>query len=149
MTLAAFKVFLKRMDKKERLVQDITFQVGNLDMPPYQALRQVGVPDSKIMCTQRRLGHGTGGKIDHQKTPEDRYDQLYQVLQAPDRIYENTKPNNEVLGREFHFAGKKGKDGKIINVVLRFLQGMALQLVTMGLIGDQHEQQGTRHTKVW
>jgi hypothetical protein len=48
-------------------------------------------------------------------------------------------PDNPLHGREFHFVGKKGKDGKILNVVLRFLKRTALQIITMGAIEDHHE----------
>jgi uncharacterized protein with gpF-like domain len=53
MTLGEFKVFLKRIDKRELFGQDSNVQVGNLDMPNYQAMQQEGVEDSKIMCTLR------------------------------------------------------------------------------------------------
>jgi hypothetical protein len=147
MTLGEFKVFLKRIEKKETLIQDINFQVGNLDMPQYLAMQKEGILDSKIMSTLRRLGHGSGNKNKDQKIAEELYDELYQVLQSPERIYENTKPENPVHGREFHFTGKKGKNGKIINVVLRFLQGLALQITTMGHIGDDHANK--QYKKVW
>jgi hypothetical protein len=148
MTLGEFKVFIKRIDKREVFGQDINFQVGNLDTLNYQAMRREGVPDSKIMCTLRQLGHGIGNKISDQKIKENQYDELYQVLQSPEHIYENMKPDNPLHGREFHFIGKKGKDGKIINVVLRFLKGTALQIITMGTIKDHHEQSGSPYKKI-
>jgi hypothetical protein len=111
-TSGEFIVFLKCMDKNETLIQDIPFQVGSLALPQYRAMRNEGVPDSKIMAIQRQLGHGTGGKNALQKIPEDRYEELYQVLQSPEHIYENTKPASPLSGREFHFTGKRDKEGE-------------------------------------
>ena len=45
--------------------------------------------------------------------------------------------------------GSGGKDGKILNVVLRFLKGTALQIERMGLIGDDHETKGGSYKKIW
>ena len=148
LTQGEFKTFLNRMDKKEMYVQDINFQVGNLDIPQYQAMQNEGLLDSKIMCTQRQLGHGSGGKNQKQKIPEGYYSELYQVLQSPEHIYEDTKPDNTIHGREFHFCGNKGKDGKIINVVLRQLTGCALQLITMGRIEYDHTT-NKKYKKIW
>ena len=102
-TRGEFKVFLKRVDTRETRIQDINAQVGNLDLQRYQAPRNEGVQDSKIMGIPR---HITGNE--DQSIPEDRYDELYQVLQEPEHIYENMKSERPLRGREFHVTGKRG-----------------------------------------
>jgi hypothetical protein len=89
------------MDKHEQLIQDINFQAGNLEKQQFQAMVKAVVGDSKIMCIQRQLGHGSGGKNAKQKVPEDLYDELYQTLQAPEQIFENTQQEFPKHCREF------------------------------------------------
>jgi hypothetical protein len=82
-----------------------------------------------------------------QKVPEELYEALYQTIQEPEAIYENTAPDNPRHGREFHFT-KKTKGGKILNVVLRLKDlTTALRLITIGWIPDMHRNK--RFKKIW
>jgi hypothetical protein len=147
MTQGEFTTLLRRMDKRETKIQAINYQIGNLAEPQHQALMNVGVMDSKIMAMANQLGHGSGNKNAEQKVPAELYGALYQSIQEPEAIYENTAPDNPRHGREFHFT-KKTKDGKILNVVLRLKDiTTALQLITMGWIPDMHKSGGFK--KIW
>jgi hypothetical protein len=148
MTQGEFTTLLRRMDKQEIKIQDINYQVGSLAEPQYQALMNAGVMDSKIMAIPRQLGHGSGGKNAGQKVPVELYTELYQTIQEPEAIYENTAPNNPRHGREFHFSKKvKNQNGKILNIVLRKIADFALQIITMGLVGDDHANKN--YKKIW
>jgi hypothetical protein len=147
MTQGEFTTLLRRMDKQETKIQAINYQVGNIAEPQHQALMNVGVMDSKVMAMASQLGHGSGGKNTRQKVPAELYDDLYQTIQQPESIYENTALNNSALGREFHFT-KKTKGGKILNVVLRLKDiTTALRLITMGWMPDMHGSGG--YKKIW
>jgi SPP1 gp7 family putative phage head morphogenesis protein len=130
-----FDTLIRRMNQKDYTPQNITYQVGNLDRQRHEAMIKAGVDDSKIMAVDRDLYHGTADKNAGQKIPADRFGSVYQILQTPERIYEETGTKK---GRTFHFV-KDTKDGKIIKVVLR--QGMpttALRIITMGWVEDQY-----------
>jgi hypothetical protein len=79
----------------------------------------------------KRSPHGTAHKNGGQKIPREYFDDLYELLQNPQMIYEKRKPDNPKLGREFYFVKDAG-DGQKIKVVLRKLENMAWQIVTMG-----------------
>jgi hypothetical protein len=147
MTGGEFKVLLGRMDKKDYVPQDISYQVGNLDAGRFDAMYKRRVGDSKIMGTDRDLFHGTADKTASQKVPQSRFEELYTTLQTPEHIYENRQPKRRQLGREFHFVKSTG-DGKVIKVVLRQkLPTTALRIVTLGWVGDQY--QGDQFEKIW
>jgi hypothetical protein len=146
MTEGEFKTALKRMNERDYTPINVLYQAGNLDEGRFNAMARAGVSDSKIMTLDAGLYHGTADKNAKQKIPERLFDALYQTLQTPERIYENTKPDFPNLGREYHFV-KDTKDGKILNVVLRSLTGMALRIITMGHIDDHHGK--GIYKKIW
>jgi hypothetical protein len=143
-----FDTLLKRMNKKDYTPQGINYQVGNLDRQRHDAMMKAGVDDSKIMATDRDLYHGTADKNATQKVPGDQLKSVYQTLQAPERIFENTAPKSRRFGREFHFV-KDTKDGKVIKVVLRqSTPATALRIITMGWIEDQYGN-NPAFKKIW
>jgi uncharacterized protein with gpF-like domain len=120
-----------RFEKKRA----VNYQVGNLDKARQTAM---DADDSKIMASEERIYHGLVAKAENQKIKEGRMADVYKAISEPEEIYENTAPNHKEFGREFHFV-KKLKDGKIINIVLRKLNGTALKIITMGEIDDHHK----------
>ena len=146
LTQGEFKTLLDRMNEKDYVPQGILYQVGNLDTDRFAAMEKVGVGDSRVMALDADLYHGTADKVSDQKIPKDRFEELYETLQSPERIYENTEPKYPRLGKEFHFV-KDTKDGKSITVVLRRMPGAALKIRTMGWIEDQHS--GGAYEKIW
>jgi SPP1 gp7 family putative phage head morphogenesis protein len=147
MTSGEFDTLARRMNRKDYTPQGINYQVGNLDRPRHEAMMKAGVDDSKIMATDRELYHSTADKNAAQKVPGDQLKSVYQTLQVPERIFENTAPKSERFGREFHFV-KDTRDGKVIKVVLRRKSpGTALQLTTMGYVEDQYGNPDFK--KIW
>jgi hypothetical protein len=87
-----------------------------------------------------------GGVSTAQKIPADQLAGVYQILQTPERIFENTTPKSKRFGREFHFV--KDAKGKVIKVVLRQrMPGTALRIVTMGYVEDQYGNPAFK--KIW
>ncbi|MDR1175338.1 MAG: phage head morphogenesis protein [Treponema sp.] len=121
----------------------ILYLAGNLDEARQKAMN---INDSKIMINGYRIFHGFSDKNAGQKLSEEHFEELYDLIQNPDEIYENLRPNQPQFGREFHFA-KKIKGGKILNVVLRKLERFALQIITFGRIGDDHGNKN--YKKIW
>jgi hypothetical protein len=147
MTGGEFKVLIGRMDKKDYVPQGIMYQVGNLNAPRHEAMMKAGVDDSRIMAADKALYHGTADKNTGQKVPASRFDELYQAMQMPERIYENALPRSKRFGREFHFVKSTG-DGKVLKVVLRQrMPAIALRVITVGWVEDQYGQGGFK--KIW
>ena len=149
LTAGEFDTLIRRMNKKNYTKQKkrILYQVGNLDRQRHEAMIRAGVTDSKIMVTDHDLHHGTADKTAGQRIPDRLFGRIYQLMQKPERIYENTTPSSRRQGREFHFVESTG-DGKALKIVLRQkLPTTALQVVTMGLIPDQYE--GAQYEKIW
>jgi hypothetical protein len=146
MTGGEFDTLIRRMNQKDYTPQNITYQVGNLDRGRHEAMMKAGVDDSKIMAMDRDLYHGTADKNASQKIPPDQLKNVYQILQTPERIYENAEPRSKRFGREFHFV-KDTQDGKVIKVVARHINGTALRLITIGWVEDQYTQGGFK--KIW
>jgi len=115
----------------------ILYLLGNLDE---EARKKMGINDTKIMINGYRIYHGFVKKNKDQAIPDELYQSLYDTIQNPVEIYEKQKPDHPEYGREFHFS-KKLNDGKILNVVLRKLNNTALQIITVGRIGDDHGQE--------
>jgi hypothetical protein len=147
LTQGEFSTLLDRMNEKDYVPQQINYQVGNLESERYQAMRKAGVEDSKIMSTDDALYHGTGDKTESQKILKEQFEDLYQTLQSPEKIYENNTPKHPVHGREFHFVKDTG-DGKVIKAVLRQkTETTALQLTTLGWVNDSYD--GGQYEKIW
>ncbi|GHV90839.1 phage morphogenesis protein [Spirochaetia bacterium] len=147
MTGGEFKVLVNRMEEKDYTPQNIIYQVGNLNAPRHEAMMKAGVDDSKIMATDLALYHGTADKNIGQKVPASRFDELYQTMQMPERIYENAQPRSSRFGREFHFV-KSTQDGKVLKVVLRQkMPTTALRVITVGWVEDQYGQGSFK--KIW
>jgi SPP1 gp7 family putative phage head morphogenesis protein len=121
----------------------ILYLVGNLDAERQAAMQ---INDPKIMVNGYRLYHGFGEKNIDQKVPDELFGDLYEAIQSPEEIYENTAPNQPQWGREFHFV-KKLSGKKILNIVVRKLNGFAPQVITFGRIGDSHGL--SRYKKLW
>jgi hypothetical protein len=147
LTQAEFNALVKRMDKKDYTPQNILYQVGNLDGARFEVMRIAGVADSKIMSRDDDLHHGTADKNAAQKIPERLFNALYETLQTPEAIYENTSPDYPNAGREFHFV-KDTKDGKVLKVVLKQLQkAFSLRIKTMGWVINQNP--GELFVRIW
>jgi hypothetical protein len=147
MTAGEFKTLTGRMNKKDYVPQDILYQVGNLDRQRHEAMIRAGVDDSKIMTTDRDLYHSTGDKNAIQKIPEDHLKSVYQVLQTPERIFEETNLDHPKQGRVFHFV-EDTKDGKVLKIVLRQrMSATALRIVTMGWVEDHYND--AKYKKIW
>jgi hypothetical protein len=121
----------------------VLYLIGNLDTARQKAMN---INDSKIMINGYRVLHGFHEKIADQRLSEEDFQGLYNLIQKPNEIYENLRPNQPQFGREFHFA-KKIKGGKILNVVLRKPGSFALQIITFGKIGDDHGNKN--YKKLW
>jgi hypothetical protein len=146
MTGGEFNTLIKRMDQKDYTPQGVMYQVGNLDRRRHEAVMKAGVDDSRIMAADRDLYHSAGDKNAAQKIPAGRLADVYQILQTPERIFENTAPKSRRFGREFHFVKNAG--GKVIKVVLRQrLPGTSLRIATMGYVEDQYGNPAFK--KIW
>jgi hypothetical protein len=142
-----FDTLLRRMNQKDYTPQGINYQVGNLDRQRHEAMMKAGVEDSKIMATDRDLYHGTGDKNAAQKIPDDQLKSVYQTLQTPERIFEETRPAHPKQGRVFHFV-KDTKDGRVIKVVLRqSTPSTALRIITTGWVEDHYNDSDFK--KIW
>jgi hypothetical protein len=147
MTSGEFNTLLRRMDQEDYSQQDIMYQVGNLDRRRHEAMTDIGINDSKIMATDRDLFHGTVAKNVRQKIPADQLGGIYQMLQTPERIFEETVVQRRNQGRMFHFV-KSIRDGKVIKIVLRQrIPGTSLRIVTMGWVEDEYGKSAFK--RIW
>jgi SPP1 gp7 family putative phage head morphogenesis protein len=119
----------------------ILYLIGNLDA---ETQKIMGINDSKIMINGHRIYHGFFEKKEKQAVPEKYYQDLYDTMQNPSEIYErkDVKEALKQYGREFHFS-KKVEDwpGKILNIILRKPDNLAMQIITIGFMGDDHGQE--------
>jgi hypothetical protein len=147
LTSGEFDILIRRMNEKDYNPQGINYQVGNLDRQRYEAMIKNRVDDSKIMSGDWELYHSTADKNARQRIPVNMLGRVYQLIQTPERIYENTVPRRERLGREFHFV-QDTHDGKVMRIVLRQkLPTTSLQIVTMGWVPNQYD--GGQYEKIW
>lgn len=150
LTQGEFKTLLDRMSDKDYAPDKkspILYQVGNLNAEHFAAMEKAGVGDSKVMATDHALYHGTGDKNADQKIPKDRIEELYELLQSPERIYENNNQKHPRFGREFHFVRGTG-DGKVIKAVMRKSSKVSsLQVTTLGMVDDNYS--GGQFEKIW
>jgi SPP1 gp7 family putative phage head morphogenesis protein len=142
-----FDTLIKRVNQKDYTPLNINYQVGNLDRKRHEAMMDAGIDDSKIMATDRDLYHSTADKNAAQKIPSDHLKNVYQIFQAPERIFEETAMKRPNQGRMFHFV-KDTHDGKVVKVVLRQrTPGTALRIVTMGWVEDEYGK--SIYKKIW
>jgi hypothetical protein len=110
----------------------------------------MGIDDSKIMITGYRIYHSFMEKNTRQAIPESLFTDLYNLIQKPEEIYLNTKPEHPEYGSEYHFSKvyKENNVRKILNVVLRKVNGCALRITTIGFTGDGHRDK-TKYRRLW
>jgi hypothetical protein len=148
LTGGEFKTLVRRTSAKDYQYANVNYQVGNLETERFEAMRKGGVPDSKIMCTDKQLVHGTGEKRKGQKIPERLFDELYELFQKPEAIYEESVQNKLYI--VFHFV-KDTKDGNKLKVLLHQIglgkNTTALQVRTMGY--SQYEYTDAMYEKIW
>jgi hypothetical protein len=148
LTGGEFKTLVRRTNEADYKPLNVAFQVGNLAWECFEAMRKKKVPDSKIMSTDSQLKHATSDKNEGQKVPERLFDDVYELFQKPESIYEIDLQNKPY--REFHFV-KDTKDGKKLKVVLHLRSlgktGTALQVRTIGYA--QYDYVGAQYEKVW
>jgi uncharacterized protein with gpF-like domain len=148
LTGSEFKTLAQRTNEADYKPLNVEYQVGNLEWERYEAMRKKNVPDSKIMSVDKQLWHSTGNKNAEQKIPERLFDELYELLQKPEAIYEEAVQSK--LYRVFHFV-KDTKDGKKLKVLLHQLglgeNTTALQVRTMGYA--QYDYVGAQYEKIW
>ena len=147
LTSGEFDTVIRRMNEKDYTAQGINYQVGNLDRQRHEAMIKNFVDDSKIMAQDKELYHGTADKNASQRIPSNMLGRVYQLLQTPERIYEETKLSHPRQGRVFHFV-QDTHDGKVLKVVLRQQQpGTALRVITIGWVEDHYGNQVFK--KIW
>ncbi|MDR0710560.1 MAG: hypothetical protein LBF77_10905 [Spirochaetaceae bacterium] len=147
MSLGQFELLVRRMEKKEYSTRGILYQVGNLEGERFEAMSKAGIGDSKIMVSDEQIYHGIVAKNDDQKIPERLYQDLYETVQKPERIYEETKPEHKRQGRAFHFVKDTGDGKKLKVVLLQRLKGLALKIQTIGW--STYEYTDAKYKKIW
>jgi hypothetical protein len=116
------------------------YVIGNLDEKRQNKMK---IDDSKIVITGYRIYHCFSEKDPKIEIKPEHFADFYNLIQEPDLIYENLKPDHPELGKEYHFVkrpngrNQKPKD-KIYLVVLRKQTGTSMQIITMSEAGDVH-----------
>jgi SPP1 gp7 family putative phage head morphogenesis protein len=147
LTSGEFDTLIRRINEKDYTPQGINYQVGNLDRQRHEAMINSRINDSKIMAMDSDLYHGIADKNTRQKIPQNQFKTLYQMLQTPERIFEETILDHPRQGRVFHFVHDT-HDGKVLKVVLGQQQpGVALRITTMGWVEDHYGD--ARYKKIW
>jgi hypothetical protein len=124
MTAGEFKTLLKRTNEADYKPLNVKYQVGNLEAERFEAMRKAGVQDSKIMATDHDLWHGTASKRSRQKDKqskqtvnEELFDEIYDMLQTPESIYQEVTPTKQRQENIFHFV-KDTRDGKKLKIIV-------------------------------
>jgi hypothetical protein len=100
------------------------------------------------MVTDKQIYHGIIDKANDQKIPASRYEDLYEIFQKPEEVFEETKLDHPAQGRAIHFVKNTGDGGKKIKVVLlQRLRGLALRIQTMGW--STYEYTDAKYKKIW
>jgi SPP1 gp7 family putative phage head morphogenesis protein len=116
----------------------VMYLAGTLD-PETQEL--MGIDNGNVMVCGQRIFHGFVDKNNKQRVPKEYYKEVYDLIQNPDGIYkrENVNYGLRWLGTEFHFTKRTAdKSGKILNIILRKIDNVAMQITTIALMGDDH-----------
>jgi hypothetical protein len=138
--------------KPEREAEDeenkpILYLIGSLDADRQDAME---IDDCKIMINFYRVFHAFIDKNPKQQidVTQKEFLELYNLIQKPDEIWLNTNANQKQYGTEFHFSKKHPTvANRILNVVLRKQEGCALQIITLGRVGDDHANKNFR--RLW
>jgi SPP1 gp7 family putative phage head morphogenesis protein len=143
-----FKTLIKRTSEADYKRNNILYQAGNLEAGRCEAMRKAGVSDSKIMATDDDLWHGTGDKNSKQKVPENLFDDLYQAINEPENISEESVKGK--VYRVFHFV-KDTKDGRKIKVLLHTVRldknQTSLKITTFG--HSTYDYKDKKYKKIW
>jgi hypothetical protein len=149
MSEGEFKTLLERTNEVDFHWIGIQYQVGNLEEKRYEALREAGVQDCKIMATDERLWHGTSDKNEGQKIEPEYFNELYKTINEPQYIYEEDVSALKKPYRVFHFV-RDTNDHKKIKIILytKPLKNsqMALQIRTMGK--STYEYNGKKYKSI-
>jgi SPP1 gp7 family putative phage head morphogenesis protein len=150
LTEGEFKTLVKRTNEADYKRNNILYQVGNLEMERFEAMRDAGIHDSKIMATDHDLWHGTGQKNTKQKIPEKLFNELYTTFQEPEHIYRERAPARPTQEQIFHLVKDTG-DGKKIKIIVhvRTLGNgqTSMQVRTLG--HAEYDYTGENYEKIW
>jgi hypothetical protein len=129
------KTLLKRTSEAGCKPLNVNYQAGNLEPKRFEAVRDAGVRDSKIMAADHDLHHSSGRKNARRKVPESLFNDVYETLQEPEKIFQETSPAHPGQEKIFHLV-KEIRGGKKIKIVVhvRTLKTgeTAMQVRTMG-----------------
>jgi hypothetical protein len=150
MTEGEFKTLLKRTGEADYKPLNVNYQVGNLEMKRFGAMRDAGVHDSKIMASDHDLWHGTGDKTAKQKIPEKLFNELYTTFQEPERIYREKVPAQTAQESVFHLVKDTG-DGKKIKIIVHVRTlGNGQTSMRVRTIGyADYDYTGKNYEKIW
>gem|GEM_PF-885295 len=144
MTNGEFDTLITRINQKDYTPMGINYQVGNLDRQRHEAMMRNEIVDSKIMATDSALYHGIANKNIGQKVPADQIKMIYQILQTPEKIFEEVGVKRRRL---FHFV-KDTHDGKVLKILLeQKVPSAALRIVSVGKVEDQYGK--AIYKKIW
>ncbi|MDR2433342.1 MAG: hypothetical protein LBD47_02085, partial [Treponema sp.] len=145
-----FKTLIKRTNEADYKPLNVNYQAGNLEMKRFEAMRDAGVRDSKIMATDHDLWHGTGNKNVKQKIPEKLFSELYTTFQEPEHIYREKAPARSTQEQIFHLV-KDTKDGKKIKIVVhvRTLGNGQTSMRVRTLGHAEYDYTGKNYETIW
>jgi hypothetical protein len=134
-TRGEFKKIIERANEADYKPLNINYEVGNLEGGRFEAMRKAGVMDSKVMATDHDLHHSTGHKNARQKAPESLFDDIYETLQEPEKIFQEMNPAHPGQEKIFHLVKETG-DGKKLKIIVHVKTlktgGTAMQVRTIG-----------------
>jgi hypothetical protein len=134
-TKGEFKKIIERANEADYKPLNINYEIGNLEDGRFAAMRKAGVTDSKIMATDHDLYHSTGHKNAKQKVPESLFNDVYETLQEPEKIFQEIIPAHPGQEKIFHLI-KETKGGRKIKIIVHVKTlktgGTAMQVRTMG-----------------
>jgi uncharacterized protein with gpF-like domain len=116
-TKGEFRKIIERANEADYKPLNINYEVGNLEGNRFAAMRKAGVMDSKIMATDHDLHHSTGHKNAKQKVPESLFDDVYTMLQEPEKIFREIHLAHPGQEKVFHLV-KETKGGKKIKIIV-------------------------------
>ncbi|MHB9292674.1 hypothetical protein Holit_01776 [Hollandina sp. SP2] len=145
-----FKKIIERTNDADYKPLNVNYQVGNLEMKRFEAMREAGVHDSKIMATDHDLWHGTGDKNTKQKIPEKLFNELYTTFQEPEHIYREKIPLKSTQEQIFHLV-KDTKDGKKIKIIVhvRTLKNGQTSMHVRTLGYAEYDYTGEKYERIW
>jgi SPP1 gp7 family putative phage head morphogenesis protein len=117
----------------------IMYLVGNIE--DKNKIEKMGIGVGNVMICGQKIYHGFVVKNPDQDVPEKHLQDIYDMMQDPPEVYRinNTEEDEKEFGVEYHFVKKLDKKYvKILNIVLRKMENVALEIKTIGLIGGLH-----------